>query len=81
MSAHEIVPDGVDLDELHNRRDSEPSTNKECKRCPHCGYAKLSVRIGRFEANDGRYYCGQCERHTDEPAVADSIEAARESAQ
>ena len=81
MSTHEIVPDGVDLAELQRRRDARPNRTDACKRCPHCGYAKLSVRIGRFEHNDGRYYCGQCERHTDEPAVADSIEAAREGAQ
>ena len=81
MSTHEIVPDGVDLDELQRRRDARPNRTDACKRCPHCGYANLQVRISRFEHNDGAYYCDHCRQHVETPVIADSIEAARESAQ
>jgi len=77
--AHEIVPDDVDLAELNRRKhDGAPAGEEASDRCPECGYAKLTVRISRYEHNDGDYYCRRCREHIDEPVVADSIQAALE---
>jgi predicted SprT family Zn-dependent metalloprotease len=79
---HEIVPDGVDLEELQRRKnDRVPNGDEASDRCPECGYAKLTTRVSRYETNDGDYYCRRCREHIDEPVVAVSIQAALETQQ
>jgi len=75
---HEIVPDDVDADELHRRKNTKEGNKTEpVERCPDCGYAKLATRVGRYEDPGGDHYCRSC-CTTVEPVVADSIAAAQE---
>ena len=76
---HEIVPDDVDAAELRRRaRSAGCRKGDSTKRCPDCGYAKLAVRVARYEAPGGSHYCRNCQT-TVVPVVADSIAAAKEA--
>jgi len=76
---HEIVPDDVDAAELRRRKGASGANKHEpVERCPDCGYAKLAVRVARYEDPGGAHYCRNCQT-TVSPVVADSIAAAKEA--
>jgi ribosomal protein L37AE/L43A len=68
----EIVPDGVDADEIQNRVQNY-SADDDDQRCPDCGYANIAPRTGCEQ----RFYCRECDARFDEPIYAESVQAAK----
>jgi len=58
---HDIVPDGVDKQELEDRMNATASGPRS--RCPDCGRV-LAIRSGgpysKVDTSDARYYCKSC---------------------